>query len=155
LPTYISSLDFEQRLYGMHCDAIGNILGSTLGTWGRSWKCIGNMVGTSESKNSKPVPYTTPFPEWGYPFMYSITEIEAISHTLHQSPKLSWAGVTFWRENCEFLFLTKFRRTNPILEKKIIFKLSYSLRFFKISFKMKQTTSFQENSFSNCMKHIN
>jgi hypothetical protein len=74
--------------YGIQCDAIGNILGSTLGTCGRSWKCSANIIGTSESKKFQSCPLHYPLPWWGYTFMYSMTQIEAISHTLHQSPKL-------------------------------------------------------------------
>jgi hypothetical protein len=44
-------------------------------------------------------------------------------HTLHQSPKLKTivGQVSLFEEKCEFLFLTKFRRIDPILEKIYIF----------------------------------
>jgi hypothetical protein len=35
--------------------------------------------------------------------------------------------VSLFEEKCEFLFLTKFRRTDPILEKKVIEKREFAL----------------------------
>jgi len=114
------------------------------------------MVGTSESKYSKPVPYTTPFPEWGVPvYVFYYRNRSNLTYIAPKSKVKTIVGqVSLFEENCEFLFLTRFRRTDPILERKKIFKLSYSFQFFKIFFKMKQPISFQGTSFSNPMKHI-
>jgi hypothetical protein len=78
------------------------------------------MVRASESKYSKPLPYTTPFPEWGvavYVFYYR--NRSNLTYIAPKSKVKTIVGqVSFFEENCEFLFLTRFRRTDPILEKK-------------------------------------
>jgi hypothetical protein len=74
---------------GYKCDAIGNILGSTLGTLMKKLKMHWEHGRNIRVQKFQAYPPTLPPSLSGeYPYMYSITEIEAISHTLHQSPKL-------------------------------------------------------------------